>query len=143
MILSAASAFVLVLAKDPMSDAMTHEARLGNDRTGISVMCGAATGGKLAVEFRAGRTLYEYIGSKASVEWRFDEGAPAKAWGIWDGREAVLTGAEAEAFARGAADAVRLRARFAALTDGDIVMDTPLGGSSEAIGAVLSACGMK
>lgn len=135
-----AAAFVFVVSTDPMSDAATYEARLGDDRAGLSVYCGAVTSGELRVEFRTDRDLIELSDRRAAAEWRFDDGEPQKRYALAGDRRAVLVGRDAEAFVAGLRDAKRIRARFAPVWGDDIVMDTTISDPSDAIGRVTGNC---
>lgn len=138
-----AAAFVFSVWADPMTDEKTWEARIGDDRIGVSILCGAITSGKPAVEFRTGKTLYEFSNQHASIQWRFDDDAPEKRFGNWFEKRATLVGKDAELFIRQMGSSHRLRARFAAAYDGDVEMDTPVNDPQGAIAKVLKACAMQ
>lgn len=115
------AAFVFIINQDPMTDARTYEARISQGRSHVSVLCGASTGGKVAIEFQADRELAIYSDQRASVEWRFDYGTSEKAWANWFGDRATLVDEEADAFAAKAAKALRIRTRIRAY-DGEFVL---------------------
>lgn len=135
-----AAAFVFVVSTDPMTDAQTWEARIGDDRVGVSIYCGAVTEGEMRVEFRAGRDLYELSDRRAAVEWRFDDGAAQKRYALLGDRRAVLTGADARSFVADAAEANRIRARLIPAYGEDIVFDTAISDPSGAIDRVRELC---
>lgn len=134
------AAFVFMIHKDSMTDELTYEARLGTDRQGISIKCGKATGGKLAVEFRADRILDEYSDRRALVEYRFDEGEFQRGWPHSFGERAAFIGKEAQKFAQQAQKASRIRARIKTYSGEFIEFDTQMLMNKQAVDRVLEAC---
>lgn len=137
---AAATFFMFVINRDPMNDAPTWEATAGDRRVGISVLCGASTGGKMAVEFRVDQPLLELLNQRTMIEWRVDDAEARKAQGFWWDKRATLTGRDAEAFVQQLRSAQRLRVRFASAIEGDVVMDMPVSDPSGAIGRVMQDC---
>jgi hypothetical protein len=137
------AAFVFIINQDPMTDALTYEASVGTDRAGISIYCGAASNWRMAVEFRSPSSLYEYGGSKASVEWRFDDGVPMKKYTDWDLRRTRFADRDAEAFAKSLSEAKRITVRLSAAYGDDVVLSTPVSDPDGAIGKVLSHCSVR
>lgn len=135
-----ATAFVFVLYENPMTDERTYEARIGTDRASIGIFCGAASNGKMAVEFNTPRSLYRYMGSKAQVQWRFDSSEPRKEFVEWGDRRAIIVGDDALEFARDAQRAGRLRAVVTAAYGNDIVFDTPISDENGTIDRVIESC---
>ncbi|MFN7159330.1 MAG: hypothetical protein ACK4MR_11655 [Erythrobacter cryptus] len=134
------AAFVFMVHKDSMTDALTHEARLGTDRQGISIICGELTGGKLAVEFRADRFLAEYSDQRAMVEYRFDEGQSQKGWPHSFGERAAFIGKDAQKFAEQVLTASRIRARIKTYSGEYVEFDTQMLMNKQAVDRVLQAC---
>ena len=132
--------FIFMIHKDSMTDALTYEARLGTDRQGISIMCGEATDGKLAVEFRADRILAEYSDQRALVEFRFDEGEFQRGWPHSFGERAAFIGKEAQKFAQQARTAARIRARIKTYSGDFVEFDTKTLMNKQAIDRVLEDC---
>lgn len=140
MILAVATFFMFVTNRDPMDDSPTWEATAGNQRIGVSVLCGASTEGKVAVEFRVDQPLLQLLNQRTMIEWRFDEAEARKSQGFWWTDRATLTGRDAEAFVQQIRSAKRLRARFASAIEGDVVMDMSVSDPSGAIGRVIEDC---
>jgi|GEM_PF-3948406 hypothetical protein len=134
------AAYVFLTYKDSMTDAVTYEARLGTEQQGISIMCGEATNGKLAVEFRANRTLAEYSDQRALVEYRFDEGQFQKGWPHSFGQRAAFIGKEAHQFAQQALTAARIRARIKTYSGEFVEFDAQMLMNKEAVDRVLQGC---
>jgi hypothetical protein len=134
------AAFVFITHKDSMTDELTYEARLGSDRQGISIMCGAGTDGKLAVEFRANRVLAEYSDQRALVEYRFDEGEFQRGWPHSFGERAAFIGKEAQEFTQQARTAARIRARIKTYSGEFIEFDTQILMNRQAVDRVLEGC---
>ncbi|MBY0344542.1 MAG: hypothetical protein K2Q29_11870 [Sphingomonadales bacterium] len=134
------AAFVFMIHKDSMTDELTYEARLGDERQGISVMCGNATDGKLAVEFRADRILAEYSDQRALVEYRFDEGEFQRRWPHSFGERAAFIDKEAQEFAQQARSARRIRARIKTYSGEFVEFDTRILLNRQAVDRVLEAC---
>lgn len=134
------AAYVFIVHKDSMTDALTYEARLGTDRQGISILCGKGTDGELAVQFRADRTLAEYSDQRAMVEYRFDDGLFQRGWPHSFGRDAAFIGKEAREFAQQAFAAMRIRARIRTYSGEFVEFDTQALSNQEAIGQVIQNC---
>lgn len=138
--LGIAAAFVFVINQDPMNDARTSEARLGNDRIGVSVLCGVDTSHQVAIEFRTDKALRELLNQRTIVEWRFDEGEAQRRQANWWHRRATMTGDDARTFVDGIRSASRLRVRLASAYQGDVVMDVSISDPNGAIEKVIQTC---
>lgn len=134
------AAYVFMIHKDSMTDALTYEARLGTDRQGISIMCGEATDGKLAVQFRADRILAEYSDQRALVEYRFDDGQFQRGWPHSFGDQAAFIGKEAQKFAEQARTAARIRARIKTYSGEFVEFDAQALLNRQAVDRVLQGC---
>lgn len=134
------AAYVFMIHKDSMTDALTYEARLGTDRQGISIMCGKATDGELAVQFRANRSLAEFSDQRALVEYRFDEGQFERGWPYLFGDSAAFIGKDATKFAQQARTASRIRARIKTYSGEFVEFDAQALMNREAVDRVLQGC---
>lgn len=134
------AAFIFIINQDAMTDAKTFEARVGDERASVSILCGQGTQDQPVVEFKASSELDVFSDRRASVEYRFDAGEAEKQWPHWKGDRAILTGKEAAAFADAAASATRIRTRIRLASGEYEVFDAPAVADRSAIGRVLQAC---
>lgn len=138
--LGALAAFVFIINQDSMTDAKTYEARVGEGRSYISILCGADTKGRVAVEFQTTQELAYFSDDRASVEWRFDEDGAQQRWANWFGDRATLVGRDAEAFVARARDAVRIRARIRTANADYVEFDARAVINRGAIDRVIESC---
>ena len=136
----AAIAFVYSVHTDPMNDGETHIADLGDQKAGVSVLCGELTGGRLAVEFRSPRSLRVYWNNESRVQWRLDDGISNNDFGVPGDRRVSIMGRDAEKLASEMQSASRIRARLYTSYGSDIDLDFQFEDPDGAVQRVIDAC---